>query len=85
MYIVGSAAAGGATGAISGGIGTALEIGPNCPKGYQWGLELGEEAATRVEGIPISASKEISKNVGAGACVGTVLGGLAGLALLEHH
>ena len=79
--IVGSTAVGGVVGAINGGIGTAVEIEANCAQGYQWGLELGEEAATRVEGIPISAPKEISKTIAGGACVGAVLGGLAGVAV----
>ena len=81
--ILGSAAVGGVTGAINGAVGTALEIGPNCPMGYQWGLELGEEAATRVQGIPITAPREISKNVAGGVCVGTALGALAGVAATE--
>ena len=63
---------GGATGAISGGLVAAQDIA-RCPQGYQWGLELGEEAATRVEGIPITAPKEISKSIVGGAAVGAII------------
>ena len=78
--ILGSAAVGGTAGAISCGVDEALRIG-SCPQGYQWGMELADDAATRVEGIPVSAPMEISKHIAAGAVTGGVGSALCVLAL----
>lgn len=77
--ILGSAAVGGATGAFTSGMDTAMAIGPRCQQGYQWGLELGEESATRVEGIPITAAKEISLKAAGGAFGGAAIGAMVGV------
>lgn len=77
--ILGSAAVGGVGGAVACGVDAASRIG-SYSQGYQWGLELGEEAATRVEGIPISVPKQIAKGIAAGAATGGVGSALCALA-----